>query len=188
MEGAADLEPDQLGADGGRLVGDAVDTVGGAGDHGLAGGVDVGDPELETVGPYPFGQSAHLVQGRGDEDAHGALAGLGGLAHGPAPGGDEYGRLGHGERAGGDQGGVLAQAVPRAGGHRAAEHVAAHRLGMGDHGEAEHGELGQVGTAQPIARGVQQKFLDVLSGHLGDVLGQFPGRGVPPGFPHALFL
>ena len=84
------------------------DALGRAGDHDLAGRVEVGDPHV-AVGP-PAGD-LDLVVVEAEDRGHRARAVAAGVVHRLGPLGDEAHALVEAERAGGGERGVLAEAV-----------------------------------------------------------------------------
>src|SRR5690606_38195099 len=104
---------DLLGAEllgGGAGRGHALD---GAGDHDLAGGVEVGHPHV-AVGAAAGDVAVLVVEAQ--HGGHGAGVVLGGLLHGVATGYHRAHALLEGEHAGGGQRRVLAEAVAGGGG------------------------------------------------------------------------
>ena len=153
--------------------------VGRAGDHDLARGVEVGDPD---VGVGAAAGDLDLVVVEAEDGGHRAGLGVARVVHGGGAGGDETDAVVEAEGAGGGQGGVLAEAVAGAEARLDAEPLD----GVEDHQTRhERGELGVARVAQLLGVGVAQQLGDVTARHLARLVDELPALVLAPRQTHA---
>ena len=148
-----------------------ADRVAFAGDDGLLGAVEIGDPDL-SVGE-PAGDVDRVCVAP-DHHAHDARAGVGGRLHGFTALRHHLDRVLETDGPAGRQGAVLADRVP---GHdRRFDAQPLNRV-QHHHGEREGRQLGVAGFGQLLERGVEQQAGDIAPGGFAGVVDHLP-RGV----------
>ena len=158
------------------------DAFGRAGDHDLAGSVEVGDPDV-AVGPAAG--DLDLVVVEAEHRGHGARVVVAGVVHRVGALADEAHAVVEAERAGGGECGVLAEAVAGAEARLDAE-----ALDGVEHDQARHegGELGVAGVLQLVGVGVEEQAGDIAVGDRRCLVDEFPTLVIGPGATHARSL